>query len=117
MRVISNKKLRQLIVIEEAHHIFKLQDKSVQIALDQLLREARKFGITLLLVTQNASDIPEDMLTQFQNKFSFRDSSDEETKYLDDKCCHVKLYGGKSEFIMKTVECPSLIDRPSKAQT
>lgn len=105
---------RQLIIIEEAHHIFRIQDKSVQVALEQLLREARKFGITLLLVTQNAHDIPDDMRTQFQNFFSFRDPSVDDLKYLEEKCCGVKLYGGKSDFIMKSAECPSLIDRQNK---
>lgn len=113
----TKNKVKQLLVIEEAHQIFKLQDKSVQIALEQLLREARKFGITLMLVTQNESDIPESMRSQFQNYFIFRDPSNNEFKYLGEQCCYVKLYGGKSDFIMRVADCPSLIDSHDKRST
>lgn len=115
--VLSSNKIKQMIVIEEAHQIFRLQDVNVQMALEQLLREARKFGITILLVTQNIFDIPENMRTQIQNVFSFRDPSIDEIKYLEERCCRVKLYGGKAEFIMKAVDCPSLIDAPEKAKS
>jgi hypothetical protein len=62
-----NKDAKEVIyIIEEAHNFFKVS--SFKKMFDELSREAARYGIVLVFITQNANDIPEDILINLGNK-------------------------------------------------
>lgn len=87
------------IIIDEAHQLFKIQNEKVLFNLNRLLREARKFNISMIFITQNKNDLPDDMLSQFSNFFSFREYSDN-LNNLNNQSCRVSLANSKSDFVL-----------------
>ena len=96
----KNRNAFRVLVIDEAHMLLNENSDTASLV-KQLLREARKFNITLVFISQNITDIPIDIRGQFQNHFIFRDTDSDITKYFPDQICHVSLYGSKSSFAMK----------------
>lgn len=90
---------KRVFVIDEAHLLLKENEITVSL-IKQLLREGRKYGISVIFVTQNSDDIPEEIKSQFQNHFAFREPG-MTTQYFPDQICKVSLYGAKSTFVMK----------------
>lgn len=90
----------RILVIDEAHLLLKEETETKKILI-RLLREARKFNTTLIFLTQNENDLPEEMLSQIQNKFTFRNVNDQHLKYLQDQICICKLYGSKMAFPLR----------------
>jgi energy-coupling factor transporter ATP-binding protein EcfA2 len=96
------------LIVDEAHLLLKekseLKEKSdieTAVLLSRLLRESRKYKLSIVFVTQNETDVPEDIKSQFQNKFRFREENNIELKYLDDQTCMCSLYKGKLSFPMR----------------
>ena len=94
------------LVIDEAHMLLKENSETLYL-LKQLLREARKFNIAVIFISQNYTDIPVDIVNQFQNQFRFRQKDLEETRFFPDQICDVSLYGSKLNFAMKVVNVKS----------
>ena len=97
--IIDSDQLR-VLVIDEVHMLLK-EDSRTSRLVKQMLREARKFNISVIFISQNINDITDDIRFQFQNLFMFRASDFDKTKYYSDQMCHVSLYGSKSSFSMK----------------
>jgi hypothetical protein len=96
----KNKDEFRALLIDEAHML--LNDNTITSNLvKQLLREARKFNLTLIFISQNKMDIPVEIRSQFQNNFRFRESDSEETRFFPDRICEVSLYGSKTNFSMR----------------
>jgi DNA helicase HerA-like ATPase len=103
----SNSKFR-VLVIDEAHMLLNENSETSRLV-KQLLREARKFKISVIFISQNFTDISEDIRSQFQNHFNFREQDVLKTKYLSDQICNVSVYGSKVDFVMqvKNILCKS----------
>jgi hypothetical protein len=69
--------------------------------LSRLLRESRKYNLSLIFVTQNEHDVPEEIKSQFQNRFRFREENNPELKYLNNQTCLCSIYKGKLSFPMR----------------
>ncbi|MES2109108.1 MAG: ATP-binding protein [Bacteroidota bacterium] len=95
------------LVIDEAHLLLTDTSQTEKL-LKRLLREARKFNITVIFISQNLSDIPEDIRSQFQNHFQFRQKENELTKYYSDQMCMISLFGSKLSFSMKIADVKSV---------
>lgn len=96
-------KIPKIILIEECHQLFKVcNNDNIRTGelLEQLLREARKFGTAIILVTQVESDIPVAVCDQIQNRFHFRDVRNQMLSNLSDRLCRVSLRGSQTEFLM-----------------
>jgi len=88
------------LIVDEAHLL--LNEKSdTSSLLSRLLRESRKFGLSIMFITQNEVDVPEEIKSQFQNKFKFREEKDQILKYLDNQTCICSIYKGKLSFPMR----------------
>ncbi len=90
----------RVLVIDEAHMLLKEGSETSNL-LKQLLREARKFNISVIFITQNSKDISDDIRGQFQNHFNFREKESLTTNFYPDQLCNVCLYGSKRNFAMK----------------
>jgi len=98
----------RILIIDEAHML--LNDVTITSQLvKQLLREARKFNLSLIFVSQNMNDIPIEIRNQFQNNFSFREPDIDTTKYFQDRICHVSLFGSKTSFSLRVKDINSTI--------
>jgi DNA helicase HerA-like ATPase len=95
----------RIFVVDEAHLLLSENSETTNL-LKQLLREARKFGIAIIFLTQNHHDIPIDIFSQFQNKFMFRENEFSELKNLKDRTCMVSLYESKLNFAMRVKKFP-----------
>ena len=93
----------RILIVDEAHLLFN--DKSdklgTAVLLSRLLRESRKFKLSIIFITQNEIDIPEEIKSQFQNRFRFREEKSQELKYLSNQTCMCSIYGGKRSFPMR----------------
>ena len=91
------------LIIDEAHLLLNEKSDSLGTAdlLSRLLRESRKFKLSIIFITQNEEDVPKELKTQFQNKFKFREESDQILKYLDNQTCRCSIYKGKLSFPMR----------------
>ncbi len=90
----------RVFVIDEAHMLLKEKSETYRLLI-QLLREARKFNISVIFVSQNLSDVPDEIKSQFQNQFNFRQDQLETTQFFADQICDVSLYSSKLNFAMK----------------
>jgi len=88
------------LVIDEAHLLLRENSLTTKL-LNRLLRESRKLGISIIFITQNEEDVPEEIRGQFQNKFRFREESNNSLKYLPNQTCSVSLFGSKLDFSLK----------------
>jgi len=71
-----NKDTKEVIyIIEEAHNFFKVS--SFAKMFEALSREAARYGIVLVFITQNAKDIPEDVLLNLGNKIMMPSSGED----------------------------------------
>jgi ABC-type antimicrobial peptide transport system ATPase subunit len=93
----------RIIVIDEAHMLLKENSHTTQL-IKQFLREARKFNISMIFISQNLDDISDDIRGQFQNQFNFRESTLANTRYFSDRICQVTLCGSKSDFAIAVNE-------------
>ncbi|MBI4767030.1 MAG: ATP-binding protein [Deltaproteobacteria bacterium] len=96
----------KLIVIDECHQLFEEDQRDVSSGqlIEQMLRESRKFGIGLILITQVEEDIPKSVRQQIQNTFTFRTLNKIDLHNLQDRLCQVKLKLGQAEFIMRVAD-------------
>lgn len=99
----KNSDFFRVLLIDEAHMLLNENTNTLYL-IKQLLREARKFNISVVFISQNSDDISDDIRNQFQNKFMFRESKLDKTRYYPDQICSVLLYGSKSEFSMKVCD-------------
>ncbi len=90
----------RLLIIDEAHMLLNDGSNTANL-LRQLLREARKFNIAVMFLSQNLNDVSIDVRGQFQNQFMFREENLKITKHFPDRVCHVKMYGAKLGFAMR----------------
>lgn len=94
----------RILIVDEAHILInETTNNTTSQLIKQLLREARKFNISVVFISQNQSDIPSDILTQFQNNFTFRELHTS-TSYYPDQMCNVTLYSAKANFVMKVLD-------------
>lgn len=91
---------RRVLIVDEAHLILREIEDTAKL-LSRLLRESRKYNLSIIFITQNETDVPEDIRSQFQNRFRFREDANEQLKYLDNQTCICSLYKGKLMFPMK----------------
>jgi DNA helicase HerA-like ATPase len=94
-----NEETFKTIIIDEAHTLLK-EEKGKNL-LSAILRTSRKFGYAMIFISQNQGDIPEEIVSQFQNYFSFREENNENLKYLPDQTCICKLRKGKVAFPLR----------------
>lgn len=91
------------LVVDEAHLL--LNEKSEKLGtsslLSRLLRESRKFNLSIIFITQNEIDVPEEIKSQFQNRFRFREEDDQALRYLNNQTCICSIYKGKLSFPMR----------------
>lgn len=90
---------QRIIVIDEAHMLLNVSTQTGSL-LKQLLREGRKFNISVIFISQNYNDISDDVRGQFHNQFSFRENN-LDTQYFPDQVCKVVLSGSKASFAMR----------------
>lgn len=94
---------QRILIVDEAHLL--LNEKSDKFGttdlLSRLLRESRKFNLSIIFITQNEEDVPEVIKSQFQNKFKFREEKDQSLKYLDNQTCRCFIYKGKLSFPLR----------------
>ncbi|GHV52352.1 hypothetical protein FACS1894181_15380 [Bacteroidia bacterium] len=88
------------LIVDEAHLLLNEKSDTSNL-LSRLLRESRKFGLSIIFITQNEEDVPEDIKSQFQNKFRFREEKDQTLKYLANQTCMCSVYKGKLSFPMR----------------
>jgi Predicted ATPase len=108
---LNNIKNYRMLIIDEAHLLLndKPDETGTAILLNRLLRESRKFGLSIVFITQNEVDIPEEIISQFQNKFRFREEKDQELKYLGNQTCLCSIYKGKLSFPMRVDNVEEII--------
>lgn len=95
-------KRSRILIVDEAHLLLKEKSETETSALlSRLLRESRKFNLSIIFVTQNEVDVPDEIKSQFQNKFRFREEKNEKLKYLDNQTCLCSIYKGKLDFPMR----------------
>lgn len=64
--------IKLVILIDEAHYIFKNANKSFIETIERILRQIRSKGIGIVLATQDIEDIPESIVMLFSTSFIFR---------------------------------------------
>lgn len=85
------------IIVDESYLLLKENpDKTIN-----FLKEAGKRGNSVIMITQEFSDIPREIQSQFQNYFRFRDNKIAELKNLQNRICSVKL-GLSPSFVLRT---------------
>lgn len=93
----------RVLVIDEAHLLLRENSTTSKLII-QLLREARKFNVSLIFISQNYFDIPEEIISQFQNIFNFKELKNDITKYLQERVTTATLFGAKTNFSFKVDE-------------
>jgi Helicase HerA, central domain len=96
----------RVLIIDEAHLILRDENNLTFRLVNKLLREARKFNTSIVMISQNFSDIPEEIRSQFQNIFMFRELNNPVTKYFSDRICHAKLVNADLEFDFRVKQFP-----------
>jgi hypothetical protein len=101
----------RVLIVDEAHLLLNERREELGTAtlLSRLLRESRKYNLSIIFITQNEEDVPEDIKSQFQNKFKFREDKDHTLRYLDNQTCMCAIYKGKLSFPMR-VDNVKIID-------
>lgn len=99
LREKSSDELRVLF-IDEAHLLLN-EGTDTSYLVKQLLREARKFNLSIVFISQNTDDIPPEIRNQFQNIFIFREKDIETTRFYPNQLCSVNIFDSKSSFAMK----------------
>lgn len=59
------------IFFDEAHYLFKDSNKSLRDLMATILKQIRSKGVSVFFVTQDVSDIPEEILSQLSTKIIF----------------------------------------------
>jgi hypothetical protein len=59
------------IFFDEAHYLFKDSNKSLRDLMVTILKQIRSKGVSVFFVTQDVSDLPEDILSQLSTKIIF----------------------------------------------
>lgn len=95
------------LIVDEAH-LLLTENSDTSKLLSRLLRESRKFDLSIIFITQNEKDVPEEIKSQFQNKFMFREENNQILNYLDDQTCMCRVYKGKLNFPMKVNHVESI---------
>lgn len=115
LRYKSTESLR-VVIIEEAHQLLNLGSNETQNVISQLLREARKFNTSILLVTQNSDDVPVDIRNQIQNHFQFREEGKPELEDLPNRVCKSVINTGLTPFHLHVglVESKRESDKPRR---
>lgn len=95
----------RILIIDEAHLLLneRKEELGTLDLLSRLLRESRKYKLSIFFITQNEEDVPEELRSQFQNKFKFREEKDDTLRYLDNQTCLCSIYKGKLNFPMRVV--------------
>jgi hypothetical protein len=60
-----------VIFFDEAHYLFKDSNKSLRDLMVTILKQIRSKGVSVFFVTQDVSDLPEDILSQLSTKIIF----------------------------------------------
>lgn len=94
-----NEESFKTLIIDEAHTLLK--GENGKRILSEMLRTSRKFGYAMIFISQNQADIPEEIRSQFQNYFSFREEQNENLRYVPDQTCICKLRKGKVDFPLR----------------
>jgi len=76
----SNENNIDLVVIDEAHHVFRRSEGSG--VMRDLLAEIRKYGVGMILVTQSPSSIGEDVMKNTNTKIIHSIKSDVDRRIL-----------------------------------
>lgn len=59
------------IFFDEAHYLFKDSNKSLQDLMVTILKQIRSKGVSIFFVTQDVTDLPDDILSQLSTKIIF----------------------------------------------
>jgi DNA helicase HerA-like ATPase len=105
---ITRSERNKILIIDEVHLLLNNKESQTFKNICRLLRESRRNNTTVVFVTQNKSDIPPEIITQFHNTFLFRESDNDLTNDLEDQVCSVNLYGSLADFILRVKEIKSL---------
>ena|GEM_PF-1524636 len=62
---------RFAIFFDEAHYLFKDSNKSLRDLMVTILKQIRSKGVAVFFITQDASDLPEEILSQLSTKIIF----------------------------------------------
>jgi uncharacterized protein len=62
---------RFAIFFDEAHYLFKDSNKSLRDLMVTILKQIRSKGVAVFFITQDATDLPEEILSQLSNKVIF----------------------------------------------
>lgn len=89
---------KRILIIDEVHLLLSDKESKTYNLICRLLRESRKYNISIIFVTQNIFDIPQEVVNQFHNIISFRNQSNPELSNLDDRVCKIELYHGRANF-------------------
>jgi len=103
-RILKGKEKYRTLIVDEAHLLLSEKtDETLNTSklLSRLLRESRKFELSIVFITQNEEDVPADIKSQFQNRFKFREEKNAELKYLDNQTCMCSISKGKLSFPMR----------------
>lgn len=65
------KKPEYVIFFDEAHYLFKDSNKSLQDLMVTILKQIRSKGVSVFFVTQDVTDLPDDILSQLSTKIIF----------------------------------------------
>lgn len=60
-----------VIFFDEAHYLFKDSNKSLQDLMVTILKQIRSKGVSVFFVTQDVTDLPDDILSQLSTKIIF----------------------------------------------
>jgi len=60
-----------VIFFDEAHYLFKDSNKSLQDLMVTILKQIRSKGVSVFFVTQDATDLPDEILSQLSTKIIF----------------------------------------------
>lgn len=95
----------RILLIDECHQLFNTDSSESIPIITRLLREARKFNISLILVSQNPSDIPNDVITQIDNSFMFKEQGANTSGPKVDRNCVVRLSSGLVDTWIHVKDC------------
>jgi DNA helicase HerA-like ATPase len=60
-----------VIFFDEAHYLFKNSNKSLQDLMVTILKQIRSKGVSVFFITQDVTDLPDDILSQLSTKIIF----------------------------------------------
>ncbi len=92
------------LIIDEAHQFFAMNNSESKKLISQLLRESRKYNIVVILITQNSSDLPDDLINLIDNQFQFREMNNSTTHLLPNQVCYAKLRNSNFDFIFRVTD-------------